>query len=114
MLLALGLDLQQKLAVATRRAQGGVLLRQIWFSLCKLVLHPLLCWGIMYALGITGLWLTIGVLISATATALLVSVLAQVYNAVPEEAALTAVVNNGLSILTLTGFVWLFQTLGMV
>ena len=68
----------------------------------------------MYALGITGLWLTIGVLISATATALLVSVLAQVYNAVPEEAALTAVVNNGLSILTLTGFVWLFQTLGMV
>lgn len=114
MLLALGLDLQQKLAVATRRAQGAVLLRQIWFSLCKLVLHPLLCWGIMYALGITGLWLTIGVLISATATALLVSVLAQVYNAVPEEAALTAVVSNGLSILTLTGFVWLFQTLGMV
>ena len=49
MLLALGLDLQQKLAVATRRAQGGVLLRQIWFSLCKLVLHPLLCWGIMHA-----------------------------------------------------------------
>ena len=114
MLLSLGLDLRQKLVVATRQAHGHAVVRQCWFIICKLVLHPLLCWGIMYALGITGLWLTIGVLISATATALLVSVLAQVYDTVPEEAALTAVVNNGLSILTLTGFVWLFQTLGMV
>ncbi len=114
MLLALGLDLRQKLALATRRAQGGVVLRQAWFVLCKLVLHPLLCWGIMYAMGITGLWLVIPVLISATATALLVSVIAQVYSAVPEEAALTAVVTNGVSILTLTGFVWLFHALGML
>ncbi|MDD4701302.1 MAG: AEC family transporter [Desulfovibrio sp.] len=114
MLLALGLDLRQKLAVATRRAQGGVVPRQIWFVVCKLVLHPLLCWGIMYALGITGLWLTIPILISATATALLVSVIAQVYSAVPEEAALTAVVSNGVSIVTLTGFVWLFSVLGML
>ena len=33
---------------------------------------------------------------------------------VAEEAALTAVVANGLSIFTLTGFVWGFQALGMV
>ena len=41
-------------------------------------------------------------------------VIAEVYSTVPEEAALTAVVANGLSIFTLTGFVWGFQALGMV
>ena len=51
---------------------------------------------------------------SATATALVVTVIAEVYSAVPEEAALTAVVSNGLSIFTLTGFVWAFQALGML
>ena len=114
MLLALGLDLRQKLALATRRSHGGMALRQVWFIFCKLVLHPLLCWGILHVMGITGLWLVIPVLISATATALLVSVIAEVYSAVPEEAALTAVVTNGVSILTLTGFVWLFHAMGML
>ena len=55
-----------------------------------------------------------GVLVSATATALLVTVIAEVYKAVPEEAALTAVLSNGVSLLTLTGFVWLFQYLGLI
>lgn len=65
-------------------------------------------------LGISGIWLAIGVLMSATATALIVTVLAEVYGAVPEESALTAVLSNGLSIFTLTGFVWLFMRLGML
>ena len=66
------------------------------------------------ALGVSGLWLVISVIISATATALVVTVIAEVYSTVPEESALTAVVANGLSIITLTGFVWGFQALGMV
>jgi hypothetical protein len=43
-----------------------------------------------------------------------VTVIAEVYSTVPEEAALTAVVANGLSIFTLTGFVWGFHALGMI
>lgn len=114
MLLALGLDLRQKLALAMRRAQGRAALRQTWLIACKLLLHPLLCWGIMWLLGISGVWLAIGVIMSGTATALIVTVLAEVYGAAPEESALTAVLSNGLSIFTLTGLVWLFLRLGML
>ena len=114
MLLALGLDLRQKLVVATRQAHGHAMLRLSWFVLCKLLVHPLLCWAMLAALGVSGLWLVISVIISATATALVVTVIAEVYSTVPEESALTAVVANGLSIFTLTGFVWGFQALGMV
>ena len=70
--------------------------------------------AMLAALGVSGLWLVISVIISATATALVVTVIAEVYSTVPEESALTAVVANGLSIFTLTGFVWGFQALGMV
>ena len=114
MLLSLGLDLRQKLVVATRQAHGHAMLRLSWFVLCKLLVHPLLCWAMLAALGVSGLWLVISVIISATATALVVTVIAEVYSTVPEESALTAVVANGLSIITLTGFVWGFQALGMV
>jgi len=114
MLLSLGLDLRQKLLVATRLSHGHAVLRHTWFILCKLVLHPLLCWVLLAALGVSGQWLVVSVIMSATATALVVTVIAEVYSAVPEEAALTAVVSNGLSIFTLTGFVWAFQALGML
>ena len=114
MLLALGLDLRQKLVVATRQAHGHAMLRLSWFVLCKLLVHPLLCWAMLATLGVSGLWLVISVIISASATALVVTVIAEVYSTVPEESALTAVVANGLSIFTLTGFVWGFQALGMV
>ena len=114
MLLALGLDLHQKLLLARRRAQGHTVLRQCWYLGCKLLIHPLLCWAALAWLGVGGRWLVVGVLVSATATALLVTVIAEVYKAVPEEAALTAVLSNGVSLLTLTGFVWLFQYLGLI
>lgn len=114
MLLSLGLDLRQKLLVATRLSHGHAALRHTWFIFCKLVFHPLLCWAILSALGVGGLWLVVSVIMSATATALVVTVIAEVYSAVPEEAALTAVISNGLSVFTLTGFVWAFQAVGMV
>lgn len=114
MLFALGLDLRQKLMLAASHSQGHAVLRQSWLIFCKLVAHPLLCWVILAALGVSGLWLVISVIISATATALVVTVIAEVYRATPEEAALTAVVANGLSIFTLTGFIWTFQALGML
>lgn len=112
MLLSLGFDLRQKLALAARRGQGHAFLRQAWVLLCKLILLPLLSWGIMAYIGLPPLWTAIGVLISATGSALIASVLAAVYSAIAEEAALTAVLSNGLSLFTLTGFIWLFRHLG--
>ena len=112
MLLSLGFDLRQKLALAARRGQGHAALRQAWVLLCKLLLLPLLAWGIMAAVGLPPLWMAVGVLISATGTALIASVLASVYSAIAEEAAMTAVLSNGLSLFTLTGFIWLFRHLG--
>ena len=108
MLLSLGFDLRQKLALAARRGQGHAALRQAWVLLCKLLLLPLLAWGIMAAVGLPPLWTAVGVLISATGTALISSV----YSAIAEEAAMTAVLSNGLSLFTLTGFIWLFRHLG--
>ena len=56
----------------------------------------------MHLAGLPPLWLGVGVLMSATGTALVASVLAEVYSAVPEEAALTAVLSNAASMVSLT------------
>lgn len=113
MLLALGLDVQERLGMGRQRL-GGVLLRQGWIVGCKLLLHPLLCWLLLWLLGVEGLWLTVSVLLSATAAALVNAVMAEVHKANPAEAALSVLLSNGLSLFSLTGFIWLFIWLGMV
>ena len=76
----------------------------------ELGIHPLNCWGIMHLAGLPpGFWLGVGVLMSATGTALVASVLAEVYSAVPEEAALTAVLSNAASMVSLMLFIFLLQ-----
>ena len=112
MLLALGFDLRQKLVLALRRNGGHTVIRQAWLLLCKLGIHPLICWGIMRLAGLPPLWLGVGVLMSATGTALVASVLAEVYSAVPEEAALTAVLSNAASMVSLMLFIFLLQGAG--
>ena len=104
MLLALGFDLRQN--------GGHTVIRQAWLLLCKLGIHPLICWGIMHLAGLPPLWLGVGVLMSATGTALVASVLAEVYSAVPEEAALTAVLSNAASMVSLMLFIFLLQGAG--
>ena len=112
MLLALGFDLRQKLVLALRRNGGHTVIRQAWLLLCKLGIHPLICWGIMHLAGLPPLWLGVGVLMFATGTALVASVLAEVYSAVPEEAALTAVLSNAASMVSLMLFIFLLQGAG--
>lgn len=107
MLLALSFDLRQKLVLALRRNGGHTVVRQAWLLLCKLGIHPLICWGIMHLAGLPPLWL--GVFMSATGTALVASVLAEVYSAVLEEAALTAVLSNAASMVSLMLFIFLLQ-----
>lgn len=98
--------------LALRRNGGHTVIRQTWLLLCKLGIHPLICWGIMRLAGLPPLWLGVGVLMSATGTALVASVLAEVYSAVPEEAALTAVLSNAASMVSLMLFIFLLQGAG--
>ena len=114
MLVTLGLTLRERLAVVLRHAGGHALLRQTALQVCKLVVQPLVCWGILAALGVEGLWLAVSVIMAASGSALVVPVLADVHHAGPEEATLTALVSNGLSLFSLSFFIWLMRLLGHI
>lgn len=83
MLVTLGLTLRERLAVVLRHAGGHALLRQTALQICKLVVQPLVCWGILAALGVEGLWLAVSVIMAASGSALVVPVLADVHHAGP-------------------------------
>jgi predicted permease len=101
MLLALGMDMRNKLRLAMS-ATGGVWPRQAAVHAVKLILHPFLAWGLMEACGVQGLWLAVGVIMTGTATAVGAYVIAQVYQSIAEEAALTVVISNILNLFTIT------------
>lgn len=114
MLLSLGLDLRQKLEMVGRQVSWESAMRQAWLISCKLLVHPILCWLCLWLLGVEGLWLSVSVLLCATAAALVNALIAEVYDAGAAESALTVVLSNALSMFTLTGFIWLFFCLDMV
>jgi len=78
------------------------------------VVQPLVCWAILAALGVEGLWLAVSVIMAASGSALVVPVLADVHHAGPEEATLTALVSNGLSLFSLSFFIWMMRLLGHI
>lgn len=110
---ALGLGLWDPLNRAAELV-GHALLRQTALQICKLVVQPLVCWGILAALGVEGLWLAVSVIMAASGSALVVPVLADVHHAGPEEATLTALVSNGLSLFSLSFFIWVMRLLGHI
>ena len=114
MLLALGLEMRQKIVLAAKNTHWQAVARQMWYLTAKLVLNPLLCWAAMVALGVQGLWLSIGVVMSGTATALVVSVMAEIYRAIPEECVLTIVLSHVLNIVTLTILLWCLHSFGLI
>lgn len=114
MLLALGLDMRNKLRVALRAAGGHKVLRQVGVTSVKLIVHPLLAWGLMLLCGVEGMWLAIGVIMAGTATAVGAYVVAEVYAAVPEESALTVVLSNAASLVTMSVFSYLFKVWGLI
>lgn len=65
-------------------------------------------------LAVEGLWLAVSVIMCASGSALVVPVLADVHHAGPEEATLTALVSNGLSLFSLSFFIWLMRLLGHI
>ena len=114
MLLALGLDLRGKYRVAALSGKGLNLPRLGGVGMLKLVVHPLLTWWLMDLLGVGGTWLVVGVIMSGTATALVSYVIAEIYDAVPEEVALTAVVTNVLNLVTITVLASIFRGMGLL
>lgn len=110
MLLALGFDLQRKMAAIGGRR--SVLIWQGCVVGLKLIACPLVAWAVMEALVLPPTWIVTATLICATGTALVTSVLATVYAAIPGEAAFTVLLSNGLSMLTLTAFIRVFRALG--
>ena len=112
MLLSLGLDLRERLRMSVRRIRIRGMAYQFWLVLWKLLFLPLLCWGIMTLMGTPPLWTGVSVLTMATGSGMVASVLAQVYSTVPEEAALTTILTNGLSMVTLTLTIYLLTMFG--
>jgi hypothetical protein len=112
MLLALGLDLRGKVHAAFSRKQGVGVARSVLVNMVKLVVSPLLTWGLLAWLGVTGIWLAVGVISSGAGSALLTYVVAEVYQQLPEDTALIAVVSNILSLFTLSVLITALRSQG--
>ncbi|HCR14481.1 MAG TPA: AEC family transporter [Solidesulfovibrio sp.] len=114
MLLALGLDLRDRLRVAFSGDKRFGYFRLAATTLLKLVVNPLLAWALLLLFGVTGTWLAVGVIMCGSATALLTYVLAEIYGQVPEEAAMIAVTTNVLNLATLTVLSALLRAQGLL
>lgn len=114
MLLALGLDLREKIRVAFSGGKRFGLSRLMAVSVVKLVVHPLLTWGLLALFGVGGTWLVVGVIMAGTGTALVTYVIAEVYGQVPEEAAMIAVVTNVLNVATLSILAAVMRSMGLL
>ncbi len=112
-LLALGLDMRSRLRVALR-AEGHAFRHQTVVVAAKLLVHPLLAWLLLWFFGVSGVWLAVGVIMAGTATAVAVYMMAEYYQTVPEEGALSVVLSNGLNLFTMSAFAFVFKLLGYI
>lgn len=111
MLFSLGLGLRENLVRALR---GGTCKvgHQLWLMLWKLVLLPLIAGLLLVACGYTGLWVAVPVIIFASGTATVTSVIAELYHARAEETSLTVVLSSTACLFTIAGWIWVLQQLG--
>lgn len=113
MLFSLGLGLRGHMLRALR-GQKHLFGHSTLLVLCKLILLPALTWATLAFAGYGGLWLSVMVIMSATGTAVVTAVFAEIYQASPEESALCVTVSNLLSLFSLMGFAWLLQQSGQM
>lgn len=74
----------------------------------KLIVHPLLCWVILSLFGnFSDVWMYTAIVLAALPTAANVFVLAQQYGVWVERASASIVINTMLSVVTLTGVIYL-------
>ena len=95
---------------AALRPLKRVPLELAWLLPVKLVVHPGLVWALVAPLpGIDPLWLHSAMLLAALPTATNVFVIAQSYGVWEQRASSVVVVSTGLSVLTVTAFLWLVR-----
>ena len=114
MLLALGLDLRDKLRVAVTGNWKARMPRITAVTVVKLAVNPLLAWWLLSSFGVQGTWLAVGVIQSGTATALISYVIAEIYGHAAEEVAMIAVVTNVLNLASLTVIAGLLRWQGLM
>ena len=112
MLFSLGFGLRAKFVKALSGGVG-VLLHSLMLSIVKLVLFPAFTWAGLAFMGYSGVWLAVPVIISSTGCAVVCSVFGEVYDASPEESAMTVTITNIMSFFSLLAGIWLLQQTGV-
>lgn len=75
----------------------------------KLVLHPLLVWGVgRFVFGLDPLWLQVAVLVAAVPTGVNAYIFAQRYESIPEVAASSILIGTALSVATISALLLLW------
>ncbi|MDR3045317.1 MAG: AEC family transporter [Desulfovibrio sp.] len=90
------------------------LARQVAVNAVKLFAHPALTWLCLWAFGVRGQWLGMGVLFAAMPTAAVAYVVAESYGAGTRDTSRAIVVSTMLSALTLFGIVVLLRHLELL
>lgn len=112
MLFSLGYGLRAKI-VRALSGGAGILLHSLMLSATKLVLFPAFTWAGLSFMGYSGLWLAVPVIISCSGSAVVCSVFGEVYNASPEENAMTVTITNVMSFFSLLAGIWFLQEAGV-
>ncbi len=81
----------------------------VWLVPIKLLIHPLAMYAVVSQIDVPPVWLHTAVLMAALPTATNVFVIAQSYDVWKERASSAVVISTALSILTVTGFLYLVQ-----
>ncbi|KAA2241086.1 AEC family transporter [Salinarimonas soli] len=82
-----------------------------WLVAIKLVLHPLLVWVLLSAFGdFDPLWVYAAIIMTALPPALNIFVISTQYDVGVERASACVLIGTIVSIVTLTGFLWLVKT----
>ncbi len=113
-LFSIGLDMRRQLRVGFAGQSGRTLRHQAGIVPVKLLVQPLLAWGLLSLLGVSGMWLAVCVIMSATGTAVGCYLVADTYKTVPEECAMSIVLTCAFSLFTLPAFSYLFKMLEMI
>ncbi len=110
-LVVLGLDFKnnfQRATHSTTVSLKGMTIHQSYIAIMKLIIHPLLVWGMMILLDVNELWAAVSVITSSSATGIGLYVVAENYGYMPEQCALSVAITNSICLITMGTFSYMF------
>ena len=113
-LFSIGLSMRNQLRVGFAGNSGPILRHQAGVVSVKLLIQPLLTWGLLVLFGVDATLIAVCVIMSATGTAVGSYLVADAYKTVPEECAMSVVLTCAFSLLSLPAFSYLCKALGMI